>query len=163
MPSYVKYVNTLRAALPADVQKTMEQYEAKGDYEAPEYQQIIMTQLYAKHICRLDPWPEPVMRAMRFANQQVYNTMQGPSEFTVTGNIKNWDRWNDLHRIDVPTLLIGSRYGTMSADDIQKMGSLMPQARVAICENGSHLAMYDDQEAYFNALVPFLRERRRKT
>jgi hypothetical protein len=25
-----------------------------------------------------------------------------------------------------------------------------------VCEQGGHLSMYDDQKAYFDALVPFL-------
>ncbi len=33
---------------------------------------------------------------------------------------------------------------------------MMPNAQVKVCENGSHLCLYDDQVSYFNALVPFL-------
>jgi proline iminopeptidase len=156
IPSYVEYVTQLYDALPADVRATMRRYEAAGDYEAPEYQQLLMANLYAKHLCRLDPWPEPVERSVDRMNAQIYNTMQGPSEFTITGNFKGWDRWADLPKIDVPTLLIVGRYDTMSVADIERMGKLIPHAQVAICENGSHLCMYDDQQAYFDALVPFL-------
>ena len=90
-------------------------------------------------------------------NAQIYNTMQGPSEFTVTGNFKDWDRWADLPRLTMPTLLLVGRYDTMSVADIQRMGSLIPDSKVVVCEKGSHLSMYDDQKAYFDALVPFLR------
>jgi proline iminopeptidase len=38
------------------------------------------------------------------------------------------------------------------------MGRLIPNSRVAICENGSHLAMWDDQEAYFRHFLAFLRD-----
>ena len=63
-----------------------------------------------------------------------------------------------LHGIRVPTLLIAARNDEMSPVQIQRMGSLIPHARVAMCEHGSHMAMYDDQRAYFDALIPFLRE-----
>jgi proline iminopeptidase len=33
----------------------------------------------------------------------------------------------------------------------------MPNAEVLVCENGSHMAMYDDQETYFAGLASFLR------
>jgi proline iminopeptidase len=158
IPSYVAHVTKLRDALPADVKTAMNRFEERGDYEAPEYQQLIMEHLYAQHLCRLDPWPEPILRAMVNMNQQVYETMQGPSEFTVTGNFKDWDRWSDLDRIGVPTLLLVGRHDTMAVADIEHMGRLIPKARVVICENGSHFSMYDDQEAYFAALVPFLLE-----
>jgi proline iminopeptidase len=156
IPSYVKYVNELRAAMPPDIDSALKVFEDRGDLLAPEYQQLLMDHLYSKHICRLDPWPEPAMRSMLNLNTQVYNTMQGPSEFTVFGNFKNWDRWTDLHRMSMPTLLMVGRHDTMSVADIQRMGTLIPDSEVVVCENGSHWSMYDDQEAYFRALVPFL-------
>ncbi len=156
IPSYAKYVAQLRDALPSDISATMKKFEDARDYEAPAYQELLQTNLYNKHLCRLDPLPEPVARSFANLNTQVYNTMQGPSEFTITGNFKHWDRWADLHRITAPTLLLVGRYDTMAVVDIQRMGSLIPNARVVVCENGSHLALYDDQVAYFDALVPFL-------
>jgi proline iminopeptidase len=156
MPSYAAYVTRLRDALPPQVSDTMKPFEERGDYEAPEYQELLRTQLYAMYLCRLDPWPEPGVRSFANMNPQVYETMQGPSEFTVTGNLRGWDRWGDLHRIEIPTLLLVGRYDTMSVEDIERMGRSIPDSRVVICENGSHLSMYDDQRAYFDALVPFL-------
>ena len=84
--------------------------------------------------------------------------MQGNNEFVVTGTFKDWDRWNDIHNIKVPTQLIVGRYDSMRVEDIQKMKGLIPNSRIGICENGSHLSMWDDQDAYFNILIPFLRD-----
>jgi proline iminopeptidase len=153
--SYVKYINELRAKFPKEVIATLEKYEAKGEFEAPEYQETMFKTIYARHLCRLDPWPDPVERAFKHLNPKVYNTMQGPNEFVVNGTFKDWDRWNDLKQIRVPTLLIVGRYDTMSVADIQKMGKEIPNSRVAICENGSHLSNYDDQDAYFRHLLGF--------
>jgi proline iminopeptidase len=154
--SYVEYVNKLRAALPPEVLAVLVKYEEKGDYENPEYQAVMFKEVYGRHVCRVDPWPDPVARAFKHITPQVYNTMQGPNEFVVTGTFKDWDRWKDLAKITVPTLVIGARYDEMNPDDIRKMGKLLPNSRVAICENGSHLAMWDDQEAYFAALWELL-------
>ena len=153
--SYVKYINELRGKFPREVIATLEKYEAKGEFEAPEYQETMFKTVYARHLCRVDPWPEPVERTFKHLNPKVYNTMQGPNEFVVNGTFKDWDRWNDLKRIRVPTLLIVGRYDTMSVADIQRMGKEIPHSRVAICENGSHLSNYDDQEAYFRHLLGF--------
>jgi proline iminopeptidase len=156
--SYVKYVNALRAKLPPATIAVLEKYEAKGEYEAPEYQQVMYKDIYGQYLCRLDPWPDPVQRAFKHLNPKVYNTMQGPNEFVVNGTFKDWDRWKDLPRITVPTLLVVGRYDTMSVEDIQKMGKAIPHSRVAICENGSHLCMWDDQQAYFRHLLGFVRD-----
>jgi proline iminopeptidase len=37
-----------------------------------------------------------VSRSLRHANNAIYNLMQGKSEFLVTGNLKNWERWDRL-------------------------------------------------------------------
>lgn len=156
--SYVKYINELRQKLSPETIKILEKHEAKEDYSAPEYQEVLFKHLYFKHICRIDPWPEPVERAFRHLNTDVYNTMQGPNEFFVTGTFKDWDRWRDIKNIKVPTFLSGGRYDTMRVDDIQKMGELIPNSRVSICENGSHLSMYDDQDKYFRDLIRFIKD-----
>ena len=157
-PSYVEYLAELRAQLPPDVVHTLEKYEAAGDYDAPEYTQILYREIYTKHICRVQPWPEPLMRMFSHMNQDVYDTMQGPNEFVVTGNLKDWDRWDDLGSITVPTLVSVGRYDTMRVTDIERMGELIPNSRVAICEQGSHCSMWDDQEAYFRDLVGFVED-----
>jgi proline iminopeptidase len=158
IPSYVEYANLLRSRFPKKTLEILATYEAKGEFHAPEYEKAVFETLYAQHLCRLDPWPEPVERTFKHLNPKVYETMQGPNEFVVNGTFKDWDRWKDLPKIAVPTLLIGATYDTMSVDDIRKEGSLIPRSRVHICPNGSHLAMWDDQEDYFRALIGFLKD-----
>jgi proline iminopeptidase len=156
--AYVQHAEELLRALPAEAQATLARYREKGAYEAPEYQAVLMKEVYQQHVCRLDPWPEPLERTLRTVNATIYNTMQGPDEFNIIGNFKDWDIWNRLHGIRVPTLLISARYDEMSPEQITRMGTLIPHARVAALENGSHFAMYDDQAAYFEALIGFIRE-----
>jgi len=158
IPSYLTSISELRQQLPPDIIRTLEKYEATEDYTAPEYEDLIFKRIYTKHLCRVEPWPEPLMRMFRHLNTRVYNTMQGPNEFVVTGTFKDWDRWRDLPHITVPSLLLGGRFDTMKVTDIEKMGALIPQSRVAICEQGSHCAMYDDQEAYFRYLTQFIED-----
>jgi proline iminopeptidase len=159
--AYVAYATELRARLPKDVVAKLDAFDAKRDWHNPEYEELLRGTLYQEHICRLDPWPEPVERSFGMMNAAIYETMQGPDEFNIVGRYKDWDRWADLHRIDVPTLLLGARHDTMSPADLRRMATLMPRARAVIVDHGSHMAMYDDQRAYFAALVGFLRERRR--
>jgi proline iminopeptidase len=131
--------------------------EAAKKYDDPGYTRIVTEDLYPKMICRLKPWPEPVSRAFRLVNEKIYNQMQGKSEFEVTGNLKDWERWDRLHEIKVKALTIGSTYDEMDPDDMRKMAKLMPNATCAICPNGSHLDLWDDQAVYFEHLLAFLR------
>ena len=158
IPSYLKYVNELRAQFPVDTQKLMQKFEDAEDWNNPEYQEILINELYNKHICRVVPWPEPVKRMFSHLALPVYNTMQGNNEFVVTGTFKNWDRWNDLKNISNKTLLLVGKYDSMRVADIQKMKELIPNSRINVCENGSHLSMWDDQENYFNYLLGYLKD-----
>jgi len=155
--SYLKRTAALKNLLPPARRARLDALEARQDFDNPEYEAIMMEDLYPQVICRIKPWPEPVMRCFRVANLKIYNQMQGKSEFVVTGNLKDWERWDRLHEIPTRTLSIGAQYDEMDPDDMRRIASLMPRARAAICPNGSHMCMWDDQANYFHALVPFLK------
>jgi proline iminopeptidase len=156
--SYQKYLTKLREKFPLEIRKVLEDYEARGEYGAAEYQEAMDKYFYNKYMCRLKPWPEPFVRANRHTNTKVFDNIHGPNEFVATGTAKGWDRWKDLPDIRVPTLLLVGRYDTMSVRDIHRMGRLMPNSRVIVCKNGSHLSMYDDQQTYFGELLKFMED-----
>ena len=158
MKSYLKRTAALKSQLLAPATLTrFNAMEAAKDYDNPEYQRILMEELYPKMICRIQPWPEPVTRAFRASNEKIYNQMQGKSESEVTGNLRDWERWDRLHEIKVKTLTMGAAHDEMDPEDMQKMARLMPNATSAICPNGSHLALWDDQAVYFRHLIGFLK------
>jgi proline iminopeptidase len=119
---------------------------------------ILVPEFYEKHSLRRPAaeWPEPFNRSLARANNHIYTLMQGSSELGASGRLLNWDRFADLHKIAVPTLLIGAKYDTMDPSYIRKMARQIPDAEVWISDRGSHLAMYDDQVPYFTALTTFL-------
>ena len=41
---------------------------------------------------------------------------------------------------------------------LEMMSGRIPNGRYLHCPNGSHMAMYDDQETYFRGLVSFIRD-----
>jgi proline iminopeptidase len=154
--SYLKHTAAIKLQLPPEKLARLNALEAKQDYDSPDYEKIMMEDLYPKMICRTHPWPNSVDRAFAHANQTIYVQMQGKSEFLVTGNLKDWERWDRLHEIKVKTLTIGARYDEMDPEDMKKMATLMPNASSFICPNGSHLCMWDDQDFYFKHLLNFL-------
>ena len=84
--------------------------------------------------------------------------MQGPSEFGVAGDakLKKWDRKDDLPSIEVPTLVIGAAFDTMDPEHMKWVAGQVRQGRYLHCPNGSHMAMYDDQQTYTAGLVRFI-------
>ncbi|NVM66719.1 proline iminopeptidase [Mucilaginibacter sp. SG538B] len=129
-------------------------------YTSPLYSDLLMNKLYTQVICRLPlaQWPEPLLRAFKKANQQIYMQMQGVDEFHVTGNFKDWDFWEQLPGIHIPVLVLGARHDEMNPQSILREGRLLPNSRTYLCPEGSHMAMYDDQQRYFNTLTTFLKD-----
>ena len=102
---------------------------------------------------------DPVQRGLAHINPKVYVPMQGPSELGMSADAKlaNWDRVADLEKITVPTLVIGARYDTMDPEHMEMMAGRLRQGSYLFCPAASHLAMYDDQDTYFDGLIKFLR------
>lgn len=132
--------------------------EAAGDTDNPRYDELLMAEHYVKHVLRLPPdeWPEPVVRSFARINKDIYVPLQGPSELGASGLLSGWDRVADLHRIEVAALVIGGTHDTMDPAHLRDMAARLPRGSYLHCPDGSHLAMYDDQETYMRGLIEWL-------
>jgi len=160
-PAYTRYAaEVLMPAMNQEDLAEIRGIEAARDFANPHYMELLVRSYYVDHVLRRDPeeWPEPVEFAFSNINQDLYQAMQGPSELGMwaEASLADWDRTNDLHLIVNPTLVLGGRYDTMDPTFLEMMATLLPRGSSYICENGSHFSMYDDQEAYFKALLDFL-------
>jgi len=160
-PDYGKYAeDVLAKQMDPKVLDTIRMIEKKGDFKNPKYMELLMPNFYAQHICRfpVDQWPEPVNRSFSKINESLYVTMQGPSEFGVSGKLVNWDIKARLPEIKVPTLTIGGKFDTMDPEHMKWMSTQVKQGRYLYCPTGSHLSMYDDQKDYFPGLIKFIKD-----
>ena len=159
-PDYRTYAEKVLAPqMDPVVLDTIRQLEARKDFSNPKYMELLMPHFYAKHICRipLDKWPEPMVRSFGKMNQSLYVTMQGPSEFGVSGKLVYWDRKADLPKLTVPTLTIGGKYDTMDPEHMKWMSQQVKKGTYLYCPEGSHMSMYDDQETYMKGIISFIR------
>jgi proline iminopeptidase len=159
IPAYNDYAErvlmpTMDPAALAEIKRL----EAAQEYVNPRYMQLLMQHHYIYHVLRMPAgeWPDPVDRAFRHLNPKVYIPMQGPSELGASGKLAQWDRNADLRLITVPTMTIGARYDTMDPRYMESMARVLAHGRFLDCPNGSHMAMYDDQQRYFDGLIRFL-------
>jgi len=159
IPQYVQYANNVLAKqMDPKVVDTIRLIEAKKQYTNPRYMEILQPNFYEKHLCRVLPWPEPIVRAFSHINQEIYVMMQGPSEFGASGRLLNWDRSKDLPKIEVPTLTIGGEHDTMDPEHMKWMSTQVKKGRYLYCPNGSHCSMWDDQTHYFPGLISFIKD-----
>ena len=161
IPEYNRYAEEV--LIPRmDPEKVAEirRLEAAGDYANPRHMELLMEQHYVHHVLRMPPeeWPDPVLRGFAHINPAIYVSMQGPSELGASGKLADWDRTADLGKIEVPTLVIGATHDTMDPEHMRRMAESFARGRLLLCPNGSHLALYDDRDAYAGGLTAFLRD-----
>ena len=160
-PAYDKYAEEVLAPqMESSVLNEIRALEAANDFGNPRYMEILIPNFYEKHVCRIpaQDWPEPMSRSLNQTNQSLYVTMQGPSEFGLSGKLEQWNRMDDLKHIKVPTLVIGATHDTMDPAYMEKMANSMENGSFLLCPKGSHMCMYDDQERYMYGLIKFLNE-----
>jgi proline iminopeptidase len=137
-------------------------FEANKDFANPKYTELLFEHYYTQHILRKPQkdWPESITRCFKHINSEVYITMQGYSEFGISGDayIKNWDVSKRLKELTIPTLTIGAKHDTMDPEHMKWISTEVRNGRFLYCENGSHLSQYDDQKTYFSGLINFLKD-----
>ena len=145
----------LLAAQPAEVRGVISQHEEAGFTACPEYQAAILG-FYREHVCRLTPWPAGLERSFAEAGYPVYNHMNGPSEFTVTGTLKTWDIMDRLGEIEVPALLVGGRYDECRPAHLEEMHRRIAGSQLEIIENASHLCFAERPDEFTGLVNSFL-------
>lgn len=163
VPDYNTYAReVLGPQLDPEVLAEIRELEAKENYTNPRYLELIYNNYYPRHVLRkpFDTLVEPFARSAGNVNGDIYVSMQGPSEFGIVGDaiLKDWDRKADLASIEVPFLSIGGAHDTMDPKQMEWMANEVQNGRYLHCPEGSHMAMYDDQETYFTGLIDFIKD-----
>src|SRR5580700_1127260 len=138
-----------------ETRRVIRQHEEAGFTACPEYQAAILG-FYREHVCRLDPWPAGLERSFAEAGYDVYNIMNGPSEFTVTGTLKTWSVMDRLGEIRTPALLVGGRYDECQPGHLEEMHRRIAGSQLAIIEDASHLCFAEQPEEFTNLVNSFL-------
>ncbi len=158
-PEYGKYAaEVLAPQMDAKVLAEVREIERKKDFVNPRYMELLMPNFYAKHLCRLPEFPDPVNRSFKHGNNTVYTLMQGPSEFGISGRLATWDIKDQLKNITVPTLMIGAKYDTMDPEAMEAQSKMVKNGSYLYCPNGSHLAMWDDQKVFMNGVIDWIKK-----
>lgn len=158
-PRYGRYAEEVLAKqMDPAVLAEVRALEAKGDFGNPRYMELLIPNFYEKHVCRLPQMPDGVNRAIKHSNGVIYTLMQGPSEFGIGGRLANWDITDRLKEIRVPTLMIGAKYDTMDPAAMEEQSKQVQKGRYLYCPNGSHLAMWDDQQVFMDGVIRFIKD-----
>lgn len=142
--------------MPQEVQAAIEEGESRSDY-GEAYESAMMA-YYQKHVCRIDPWPESLNESFSKLNMEVYMTMWGPSEFTITGKLKDFDVMDRVSEIDIPVLLTCGDMDEASPKTCKDYQLAFNTASLAVIPNASHLHQVEQPEIYKLVVNQFLRD-----
>jgi L-proline amide hydrolase len=158
MVQWVQEANRLRNELPSDIQATLLKHEQAETTDSQEYNEAMQV-FYDRHVCRHLPYPDYVVRSFDFlanSSAEVYNTMNGPSEFHVIGTIKDWDVRHRLGEIQAPTLITSGRYDEATPLIAETAHKRIPNSQWTLFENSSHMAHVEEEEHYMQVLSQFI-------
>ena len=153
---FVAEAERLKSALPAPMPQVLQKYEAAMDLHNPEYEKAVL-EFYKRHLCRLDPWPDCIVRSAKNMDRNlVYETLNGPNEFMVIGELKDWDRTSLLGRIKVPTLITVGGHDELPIACSEAIHKGIPGSRVVVFEKSAHCAHLEETEKYNRTVAEFL-------
>lgn len=144
-----------RKHLPEEVQAILKACEETGTTNSEEYKTA--TAVFNKHfVCRLDPMPAFLKEGAQYKNPDIYNFMWGPSEFHVTGNLRNFDCTSQLKEITIPTLYTCGRFDEATPESTNYFSSLTPGAKFHVFENSAHMPYLEETDEYVKVIKQFL-------
>ena len=130
--------------------------ERTGNFSGPKY--LAANDRYMERYCWDDPTedsPEPLRRPTN--GKRASLIAEGPNEFTENGTISDFDVTDDLHKIDVPTLV------TSGTDDLctpliaKSVYDHIPGAKWHLFANSRHLALLDQHDEFISVLDNWLK------
>ncbi|KAK6200848.1 hypothetical protein LQW54_009431 [Pestalotiopsis sp. IQ-011] len=145
------------AGSPADIQEILEEGDRTGQLDNPEYERA-STFFYKQHVYQINHMPKPIKKAFENLKDDptAYNTMQGPSEIVVNGNLKDWDGSKEAGNINVDTLLLNGRYDEVPELCAEPWFRAIPKIKWVVLENSSHMSHWEERERYMELVGTFL-------
>ena len=154
---WIEDANALRTRLPEDIQAALTAGEESKDFDSPEYL-AATDSFYARFFVR-SGWPReavPQCDGVGGFNREVYEYMWGPTEFTATGTLLDFDRTDRLHELQLPVMFIVGRYDEARPGTMFEFQRLIPGSVVEVIEDAGHMSMEDQPERFNAAVQEFL-------
>ena len=155
IPAWERNTRRLVGTLSDSAQRAIRTRERQGRFDAPDYQ-AALEEFYGRYV-----WRHPVQAdldsLMSTVNEGIYNYMQGPSEFTITGTLKRYDGTRLLKDVTVPTLYTVGEFDEADPRTIKRFAQMTPGAQVVVLPGAAHLTPWDARDESIRTVRAFLR------
>jgi proline-specific peptidase len=161
IPAFTKHAAELVRTLSDSSQRAVRQAESSGKFETPQYQ-AAFDEFMGKYVTR-HPVKADLDSSFAQFNQSIYVYMQGPSEFTITGTLKNYDVTGFLPSIAVPTLVTVGQYDEVGPELVRRHAAMIPGARLQVFPGSAHMTPWDARDSSLALERAFLRSADQRT
>ncbi len=84
--------------------------------------------------------------------------MWGPSEFTCTGTLRDYERFERLAEIAAPTLWLCGRHDEARPETLALYQQQIPGSRLHVFENSAHMSYLEEPDEFLRVVRAFLAE-----
>jgi proline iminopeptidase len=154
IPTWERNARRLVRTLSDSAQKAIAAREAEKKFDAPDYQHAL-EEFYGRYVWR-HPVEADLDSMLKTVNESMYNYMQGPSEFTITGTLKAYNATPFLRSVKVPTLFTVGEFDEADAPTIRRQAGITPGAKVQVIPGAAHLTTWDNPEVMLKVVRDFL-------
>jgi proline iminopeptidase len=156
---WIADANMLRSQLPQSIQDTLTFHEQNGTTNSPGY--ISATEEFYKRYLSNKPYTTEVQKSMDDLNVDVYRTMWGNTEFSATGNLKKFDRSDDLHNINIPALFTCGEFDEATPGTTAWYAMKVKNSEFRVIKDAAHMTMNEQPEEYVQTVRTFLTKNER--
>ena len=89
-------------------------------------------------------------------NTFIYNYMWGPSEFTATGTLRDFDNVPSLKKVKVPALFTTGEFDEARPETVHELSRLVQNAHFEVIPDAGHFTINDNKTAVLDAIQDFL-------
>lgn len=154
-----KELDRLTAALGHEFAHMRRMHELAGTTDSVEYQAGERV-LWHKHICRMLEWPDELTNLEEVLNPDIYKEIIG-LEFNMKGNLRDWNRLQDLKEVQIPALVLSGEYDALTPNEAQKIYQALPNSSFHLFRNVAHMPMYECPSEYRQVVHQFFKAHRK--
>jgi proline iminopeptidase len=154
VPGWAKSAEKLLKTLPDSLQAAVRNAESTGKYNDPGYQDAV-NKFYSLYVFR-NPVQADLDSMLTTFNTDIYTYMWGPSEFTITGTLKNYNPVSFLPQIKVPTLFTVGEFDEIDPVIVKQLADKVPGAKYAMFPGSAHMTPWDARDENIKVLREFL-------
>ena len=155
IPTWERNAKRLVKTLSAPAQAAIAKAEASGKFDDSSYVKA-NDEFFGKFVM-LRPDRANLDSTFAGLNEAIYQYMQGPSEYTITGTLKRYNSTGALSRIKVPVLFMVGSNDEADPATVRRHADMTPGARYVVIDSAAHIFTWDNPVQGVREVRAFLR------